>query len=682
MADTLTYKPLTVPSATKPDVVLYIPPEVEKFRAISTLFITDMPFSAAKAINGSNKLPIIGYKGINDKFSETIRTFEPELVSFIQRKKVSTIVLMYNADVVDPHFKPGEDRDLATPLYNTYFAVKQFKDSLLDIDNSIVLWFAHPKHHNYVTNNVRTLDDFTETNKDCIAALSKFNKSKEDSFFEKINLTDYSMNHLNNHLNLKSALAFYNYHKNVLAYSEFTFKHVRYSFDGDKLEKIQHTDSKLYLRVSSDYYKRVMNLNSHDEYEEILMNWKVGEIGRDYGVDFIRQIPRYDSFVNKPNNSGEYQRTYTIVHNNVESNLYNIYHPIDHEPIAGEWPTIEKFLTHIFSACNLDGETLYQFGLDYLQLSYLNPRQRLPILALVSSDRNTGKSTFLDFLKLIFGANMSILDNQRFSPKFTSHFAGKLFVAIDEGHIPINDKMTKEMIKNMATGKVMWLEAKGSNAKGVENFTHLIFCSNDEKNFMQIDPGENRFAVLKVPSFRKAGQPDDPDILDKMRAEIPHFLNFLENRKLHYFIKTSRFWFPDHVYVTEALRVVMNRTKNTLEKEVEIFMADAFISYKQLELHYTLSEITEELNRESDFSFTKTQIRDFLLDVYNIAPGPSLRYTFYSSDSTGEQVALQKKGRYCTFQAGDFLSEQEFNEVFNNSENCVPKVPKVPPLSN
>lgn len=674
MAD-LTYKPLQV-NPQEAEQVLYIPKSVKAYRSISTLYITDLPFCATSALSGKQKLPVIGYKGITDKYSDTLRTFEPDLVQFLTAKKVSTIVLLYNADVTDPHFKPTENKDLSKPLYNIYYAVKQFKDSLLDIDNTISLWFVHPKHHNYCANEIVTIDDFYKHNKDCLTALKKFN-NKSDDYFDKLNLTDYSLNHLTNHLNLKSALAFYNYHKEVLGYSDFTFKSVKYSFDGDKLEKIQHTDSKLYLRVGSDYYKRIMNMNSHDEYEEILSNWKVGEIGRDYGSDFIKQIPRFDGFVNKPNNSGEYQRTYTINHNNVESSLYNLYHPIDHEPQAGEWPTIRKFFTHIFSACNLDGETLYEFGLDYLQLSYLNPRQRLPVLALVSSERNTGKSTFLDFLKLIFGANMSILDNQRFNPKFTSHFAGKLFVAIDEGHIPINDKMTKEMIKNMATGKVMWLEAKGSNAKSVENFTHLIFCSNDEKNFMQIDAGENRFAVLKVPSFIKAGEPNDPDILEKMRKEIPHFLNFLENRKLYYSTKTSRFWFPDHVYVTEALQVVMNRTRNVLEQELEIFMVDAFMNYRQLELHYTLKEVTEEINRESDYTFQKTQIRDYLVDRFNMSPGKSLRYTFFTSDEIGEPVKHQRKGRYLTFQAGDFLNKEEYNEVFNISENSVPNVPNV-----
>ena len=42
----------------------------------------------------------------------------------------------------------------------------------------------------------------------------------------------------------------------------------------------------------------------------------------------------------------------------------------------------------------------YELGLDYLQILYTMPQQKLPILLLVSEERNTGKSTILNFLRL------------------------------------------------------------------------------------------------------------------------------------------------------------------------------------------------------------------------------------------------------------------------------------------
>lgn len=77
------------------------------------------------------------------------------------------------------------------------------------------------------------------------------------------------------------------------------------------------------------------------------------------------------------------------------SGFYNLYEPIDHVPTEGDFSDIEKLLLHIF-------EEQYELGLDYMQLLYMQPTQKLPILLLVSEERNTGKTTFLNFLKAIF----------------------------------------------------------------------------------------------------------------------------------------------------------------------------------------------------------------------------------------------------------------------------------------
>lgn len=54
----------------------------------------------------------------------------------------------------------------------------------------------------------------------------------------------------------------------------------------------------------------------------------------------------------------------------------------------------------------------YELGMDYLQLLYLQPVQKLPILLLVSEERNTGKSTFLNFLKALFQNNVTFNTNE------------------------------------------------------------------------------------------------------------------------------------------------------------------------------------------------------------------------------------------------------------------------------
>ena len=275
-------------------------------------------------------------------------------------------------------------------------------------------------------------------------------------------------------------------------------------------------------------------------------------------------IPKYDQFVNLPCNTKDYRRIIQYVHEGITTYSYNLYNELNHTITPGDFPTIKQFLRHIFSAKNTAGDSLYEFGLDYIQITFFNPTQKLPVLCFVSKERNTGKSTFLQFMRLIFQENTAILDNERFTGKFTSHFVHKLVVALDEGFIPIEQKLMKERIKNYSTGQTQWLEGKGKDANEIDNFMHLILCSNDENNFMQIDEGENRFAVIKVPTLPF----DDPKILQKLEKEVGHFLHFLSHRKLFYETGKSRFSFDTKIYETEILKKVQERTMNKVHKEI------------------------------------------------------------------------------------------------------------------
>jgi len=61
-----------------------------------------------------------------------------------------------------------------------------------------------------------------------------------------------------------------------------------------------------------------------------------------------------------------------------------------------------------------------ELGLDYLQILFTQPTQMLLILLLVSNERNTGKTTFLSFLKMIFGKNATFNTNEDFRSQFNA----------------------------------------------------------------------------------------------------------------------------------------------------------------------------------------------------------------------------------------------------------------------
>ncbi len=99
--------------------------------------------------------------------------------------------------------------------------------------------------------------------------------------------------------------------------------------------------------------------------------------------------------------------------------------------------------------------------MDYLQLLYLQPVQKLPILLLVSEERNTGKSTFLNFLKAVFQNNVTFNTNEDFRSQFNSDWTGKLLIVVDE--VLLNRREDSERLKNLSTTLSYKVEAKGKD---------------------------------------------------------------------------------------------------------------------------------------------------------------------------------------------------------------------------
>ena len=305
-----------------------------------------------------------------------------------------------------------------------------------------------------------------------------------------------------------------------------------------------------YIRVGSVYFKKLLIKNAHGETETMLNPCSISEIRKENSnpKTFFEQIEKFDAFCNIPDHTNNYKRIIQLIIDGVNSRLYNRYNPLNHKIEKGEWSNIERFLKHIFNCKNIAGENLYNFGLDYIQLLYAVPMQRLPILCFTSDKRGTGKSTFLELLHLIFQDNCAILDNETFSGKNTSHFIDKLVIGLDEGYISMKNKLMKNRIMELSASRKALIKEKYYHDIEIDYFGKLVLCSNDEKNFSLLDYAHNSLVVIKTTVVKN----EDCNLLEKMKNEIGHFIYFLLNRKLHYQGDLSRYWFDINVYLTKA----------------------------------------------------------------------------------------------------------------------------------
>jgi len=77
---------------------------------------------------------------------------------------------------------------------------------------------------------------------------------------------------------------------------------------------------------------------------------------------------------------------------------------------------------------------------------------------LVSKERETGKATFLNWLKAIYQNNMTCNKNEDFRSQFNSDWASKLIIAVDE---VLPDKVEdNKRIKNLSTTRTFKTDAK------------------------------------------------------------------------------------------------------------------------------------------------------------------------------------------------------------------------------
>jgi hypothetical protein len=377
-----------------------------------------------------------------------------------------------------------------------------------------------------------------------------------------------------------------------------------------------------YIRIGTSLYKIVQRpLISGDSAEEKIL-WSYETLRQDYGKNNLPEIEKYDGFCIIPDH---------VNYRQVHETYLNQYEPVNHIPCLGEFPYIRSFLEHIF------GEQI-ELGLDYLQILYTRPTQMLPILLLVSNERNTGKTTFLRFLKMIFGKNATFNTNEDFRSQFNADWAHKLLVLVDE--LLLNKMEDTEKIKNLSTAGDYKIEAKGKDRREIEFFAKFVLCSNNEKNPIIIPKEEVRFWVRKINPVEK----DNIRLREQMAEEIPSFLYFLLGRKL-FTQNTSRMWFSPVILETPALQKIKKYNTNKIEMEIAAYCLDIM---ERLEKDRILCCSTDFLDviRNAGLKTDITQIRSILKDGWGLRSEKNSDYTFYHIGIDGELFPMKRKGRY------------------------------------
>jgi hypothetical protein len=342
-----------------------------------------------------------------------------------------------------------------------------------------------------------------------------------------------------------------------------------------------------YLRIGTKWFKKP------DSVSKDLILWNVESIKQDHSKqdadEIITKSPKYDGLINSP----EYVNYQQIV-----DGRWNLSKDIQCILKEGDWSSFEKTLKHIFGS-------KYEVVLDWLQVAYLHPKHCLPAICLVSLEQNTGKTTFLKLLEILFGSNTAEISIEEFNESFNSHFAHKNFILIDETET--DDTLMRQVgpkLKRWITQKKVNWHAKSLTPVEIDFYGKFVLCSNDETGFIRITENDTRYWIVKVPSLKNQY---DGDLFDKLEAEAGAFLMMLSKRQLKTERKT-RLWFSPEDYITDQFNAAAELGKSWLYHELkELFLSD--LEDRNLEeWHYSPTEIQEMMSHSKksfDFKFLK-----------------------------------------------------------------------------
>lgn len=675
---------------------------------IETLFIVEGEFKAFKgAMVG---LDIIGIPSIHGFYNGDVRgKLHEDIQELIITCGVTKVVFLVDADLL---FIRWEDKkDLAKRPESFFTAVKLFRESLqlLIDDENIKLHNVYFMHllSKYM-NDAKGLDDllnkYTAVIDDIKNDLLQFQFSKKYFTGKILNDSNKDLTNLRRYLGLYDEQEFYKCYGDFIGDREFLFRNKRYEYDKEKKEVVfvRHEDADKYMRVGPDWIKWVRKMNTHGQIEEEMKPWSIAEINRDYKVGknsdfFISQLRRYDDFCVEPSWNGDYK--------SVHHNCYNLMRPLTWDAAPGAFPNTYKLLKHIFqgsSTIELDSNgrpvrelpvigDQFTVILDWLSILLKHPKQMLPVPILVSKENGTGKSTFLKWLNMIFGSNMCILGNEQFKMKFNAHYITKFIVAIDEGFLDVDKKAEKERLKQLVTASSAYMENKGMNVSKIPFYGKLVICSNDADRVMRIDEGESRWFVVKVPVIptrevtgkelidagesRLEGKPidpaarykimdSDPDLEQKMMKEIPAVLSYLRERSIAH-PRVSRLWFKPEWFITDQMRVIIETTKNRVDRVFEDWISEQFLLYKVTSLRYPMKFLTEVFNdpKNSKYKIDAIELKAYLQERRGLKPEAPQRFrrpTGFNVD--GNIQYADEMARPISFKHAEWLTPEQMEE--------------------
>lgn len=174
--------------------------------------------------------------------------------------------------------------------------------------------------------------------------------------------------------------------------------------------------------------------------------------------------------------------------------VYNMFKSSGIKPMKGDVSLFEQYLAHLFQ----EPEERHQ-AKRWLATLIAKPEVRMGWgMLLVSNFQGSGKSTFLKIIRLMLGShNVSIIDaDQITNSPFNEWAFGKRAVLIQEIYSGETWKAYHKL-KSYVTDDIVPINKKFFPLVNIENWLHLVLCSNSHKA-LKIENGDRRWFIPRI----------------------------------------------------------------------------------------------------------------------------------------------------------------------------------------
>lgn len=199
----------------------------------------------------------------------------------------------------------------------------------------------------------------------------------------------------------------------------------------------------------------------------------------------------------------------------------------------------------------------YNYFISWLAYQLQNPATKLSTSIILQGEQGSGKTLLCQIiLREIFEKNFIEISQSQLTSDFNEYILGKQLIVANEVIYNEHKINYSQKLKNYVTDPVVTITRKFKEPINVNNFSHWIFCSNNQLP-IKIERGDRRFTVYKSKTLDRG-----KNIFNKLIMNFDDEINSFVKYLLEFQVDKEYVNYP---YMNSAKKDMLEASSNSIE---------------------------------------------------------------------------------------------------------------------